>query len=68
MKLGMTVLAKVSSNLTDLPTDQPILSSKRMLRKNYDHKGSVEKIISNRDPQGVWRQDKLIGGKLPVVK
>jgi hypothetical protein len=23
---------------------------------------------SNRDPQGIWRQDELIGGKPPVVK
>jgi hypothetical protein len=39
-----------------------------MLRKDYDRKGSVEKKSSVRDPQGAWRQDKLIGGKSPVVK
>jgi hypothetical protein len=39
-----------------------------MLHKDYDSKGSVEKEISGRDPQGAWRQNELIGGKLPVVK
>jgi hypothetical protein len=38
-----------------------------MLHKDYDRKGSTEKI-SGRDSQGVWRQDELIGGKPPVVK
>jgi hypothetical protein len=37
-----------------------------MLHKDYGHKGSVEKKISG--PEGAWRQDKVIGGKLPVVK
>jgi hypothetical protein len=32
-------------------------------------KSSVEKNkISGRDPQGVWRQNELIGGKPQVVK
>jgi hypothetical protein len=35
--------------------------------KDYDRKGSVEKKISDRESQGAWREDKLIGGKLPVV-
>jgi hypothetical protein len=35
-----------------------------MLHKDYDRKGSVEKRISGREPQGVWRQDELIGGKV----
>jgi hypothetical protein len=39
-----------------------------MLDKNYDHKGSVAKKISGRDPQEAWCQDELIGGKPPVVK
>jgi hypothetical protein len=26
------------------------------------------KKISGRDPRGAWHQDKLIGGKPPVVK
>jgi hypothetical protein len=39
-----------------------------VLHKGYDRKDSVEKKISGRDPQGVWRQDELIGGKLQVVK
>jgi hypothetical protein len=47
--------------------DKPIFSSERMLHKNYYRKGSVEKKISGRDPQGAWRQDELIGGKQPVV-
>jgi hypothetical protein len=38
-----------------------------MLRKDYDRKGSVEKI-SGRELQGSWRQDELIGGKPPDVK
>jgi hypothetical protein len=39
-----------------------------MLHKDYDHKGSVEEEKSDREPQGVWCQDKLIGGKPPFVK
>jgi hypothetical protein len=39
-----------------------------MLHKDYDRKNSVEKIISSRELQGVWRQDELIGGKQPIVK
>jgi hypothetical protein len=39
-----------------------------MLYKDYDRKGSVEKKIIGRGPQGAWRQDELIGDKLPVVK
>jgi hypothetical protein len=39
-----------------------------MFHKDYDRKGSVEKEISGREPQGAWRQDELIGGKPPVVK
>jgi hypothetical protein len=31
-------------------------------------KGSVEKKISDREFQGAWRQDELIGGALTVVK
>jgi hypothetical protein len=38
-----------------------------MLRKDYDRKSSVEKI-SDRESQGAWRQDEVIGGKPPVVK
>jgi hypothetical protein len=45
----------------------PILSLRGMLRKDYDRKGSVEKI-SGRESQGAWGQDELIGGKPPVVK
>jgi hypothetical protein len=38
-----------------------------MLHKDYDSKGSVEKI-SGREFGGVWRQYEMIGGKPPVVK
>jgi hypothetical protein len=38
-----------------------------MLLKDYDRKGSVEKI-SGLNSQGAWRQDELIGSKPPVVK
>jgi hypothetical protein len=47
--------------------DKPIFSLERMLRKDYDGKGSVEEI-SGRDSQGAWRQDEEVGGKPPVVK
>jgi hypothetical protein len=33
--------------------DNPTFSSERILLKDYDHKGSVEKKISGRDSQGV---------------
>jgi hypothetical protein len=39
-----------------------------MLRKDYSHKGSVEKEMYGRDPQESRRQDELIGDELPVVK
>jgi hypothetical protein len=42
-----------------------------MLLKEYDRKGSVEKEkkkIHGSQSQGDWRQNKLIGGKLPVIK
>jgi hypothetical protein len=38
-----------------------------MLNKDYDRKGSVEKI-SGRETGGVWRQDELIGDIHPAVK
>jgi hypothetical protein len=38
-----------------------------MLHKDYDRKGLVEKV-SGREPQGAWHQDKMMGGKPPVVK
>jgi hypothetical protein len=48
---------------------KPFLSSK-MLHKVYDCKGSVAKRKKNsrRERQEAWRQDELIGGKLPVMK
>jgi hypothetical protein len=49
-------------------TIKPIFILERTLHKDRDCKGSVEKKISGRDLQGAWRQDKLISGKLPVVK
>jgi hypothetical protein len=48
--------------------DRPVLSSERMLHKDYDRKCSVEKEITGRESPGVCRQDELIGGKPPVVK
>jgi hypothetical protein len=27
----------------------------------------LQKQISGRDPQGIWREDELIGGQAPVV-
>jgi hypothetical protein len=46
-----------------------IFSSERLLHKDYNRKGSVEKKnISGRESQGTWCQDELIGGKPPVVK
>jgi hypothetical protein len=38
-----------------------------MLHKDYDRKCSVEKKNADRESQGAWRQDELIGGKQPVV-
>jgi hypothetical protein len=38
-----------------------------MLHKDYDRKGSVEKI-SGREHKGAKRQDELIGGTPPVIK
>jgi hypothetical protein len=37
-----------------------------MLHKDYDSKGSVEKIF-DLESQGAWRQDELIGSKPPVT-
>jgi hypothetical protein len=48
--------------------NKPILSSERLLHKDYDRKGSVAKIISGREPQRAWRKDELTGGKPSVVK
>jgi hypothetical protein len=39
-----------------------------MLHKGYNRKCSIEKKKSGRESQGAWRQDKLIGGKPPVVE
>jgi hypothetical protein len=46
----------------------PIFSSEGMLRKGYDHKGSVAKKISGRESQEAWRQDELIDAKPAVIK
>jgi hypothetical protein len=45
-----------------------ILSSERMLHKDYDRKGSVDKKSLIVKSQGAWHQDELIGGKLTVLK
>jgi hypothetical protein len=52
--------------VSNLLRDKPIFSSERTLHKDYDCKGSVEKI-PGRDLQGAWHPEELIGGKRPVV-
>jgi uncharacterized protein (UPF0305 family) len=48
---------------------QTHLFVKRMLHKDFYRKGSIEKKkISDRESEGSWRQDELIGGKPAVVK
>jgi hypothetical protein len=47
---------------------RPILSSERMLCKDYDRRCSIKKKNSGRESQGARRQDELIGGIPPVVK
>jgi hypothetical protein len=47
--------------------DSPVLSLERMLHKEFNRKGSVQKI-TGRESQGAWRQDVLIGGKSPLLK
>jgi hypothetical protein len=39
-----------------------------MFHKDYDRKCSVEKKVTGRESQGACCQDKLIGGKLPIIK
>jgi hypothetical protein len=46
---------------------QAILSSERVLHKDYYRKGLVEKN-SGRGSQGAWHQEEMIGGKPPVIK
>jgi hypothetical protein len=48
--------------------DKPILSSERLLYKDYDRRSSNETKNSGRESQGAWRQDELVGGKPPVVE
>jgi hypothetical protein len=48
--------------------DKPILSSERVLHKDYTRKCSVGKKNTGRESQGACRQDELIGGKPLVVK
>jgi hypothetical protein len=59
----MTALARPAA----IVNDRPILSSESMLHKDYDRKGSLEKIFGP-EPQSAWLQDELIGGKPSVVK
>jgi hypothetical protein len=54
--------------VTPTDTNATVAQQQGMLYKDYDRKGSVEKKISGREPQGSWHQDKLIGGKPPVAK
>jgi hypothetical protein len=61
----MTALARPAT----IVNDRPILSSERMIHKDYNRKCSVGgEIITGRGSQGACRQDELIGGKPPVVK
>jgi hypothetical protein len=48
--------------------DKPILLSERILNKDYNCKGSVEKKIYGCESQGAWCQGKLISAKLLVIK
>jgi hypothetical protein len=48
--------------------DTPILSTKKMLHKDYVLKRSVAKKSMVGGTQGAWRQDEMIVGKPPVVK
>jgi hypothetical protein len=48
--------------------EKPMLSSEKMLHKDYDRKGSDTEKVSDREPQGAWRQHELIGGEPPVVR
>jgi hypothetical protein len=48
-------------------SDRPILSSERMLYKDYNRKCSVEKN-TGRGSQGAGRREELSSGKPPVVK
>jgi hypothetical protein len=54
--------------LTNLRLQKSILSSERMLHKDYDSKDSVARNFSGRESQGACREDELISGKPPVVK
>jgi hypothetical protein len=45
-----------------------ILLSERRLHKDYKSTYSAEKKIAGHESQGACRQDKLIGGELPVMK
>jgi hypothetical protein len=47
--------------------DKHIFSSHRVLHKDCDSKGSVEKILCSSASTGL-AQDELIGGKLSVVE
>jgi hypothetical protein len=42
--------------------DRSILSSEKLLHKDYNSKYSVEKEIAGRGSQGACRQDELISG------
>jgi hypothetical protein len=48
--------------------DRTILSEERMLYKDHDRRCSIEEKNSGRESEGARRQDKLIGGKPPLVK
>jgi hypothetical protein len=61
----MTALARPAA----IVNDRPILSSEKMLHKDYISECSVGKYkITAREFQGACRQGEVIGGKPPVVK
>jgi hypothetical protein len=53
---------------TAIVNDKPILSSERMLYKDYDRRCSIEINNSGRESQGARRQEEMIGGKPSVVE
>jgi hypothetical protein len=60
----MTALARPAG----IVNDRPILSSVRMLNKDYNGKCSVKKKNAGRESQGACGQDELIGSKSLIVK
>jgi hypothetical protein len=60
----MTALAKPAT----IVNDRSILSSERILHKNYNLSVQLQNKITGREAHEACRQDELIGGKPPVIK